>query len=344
MKKLINVILSVSLIVLVAAACSSSGKNESGVASSSPAESAGKRTYFINPKMTGPAYWAAAEKGARQAGIDLDIEVIYNASTEADSAKQINLIQDMLTRQVLGMAVAPNDGQAVRQIINKAMSDGINVVTWDADSPESDREYYVAAITDKLLGEIYAQEIADQLGGKGNVAFMVAGLGAQNQIDQMDGAKAYLESSYPDIKIVTTLASNDDQQKAFENAQNLLQSYQDLDGIIGFAAGELPAAAEAVEQAVADGSLQKGKIKIVGITVPSLGRDYVKNDTIEKIIVWDPGKLGYVTVYVLDQLAQGNEITDGMEVPNVGPITVEGQNIYIGTIEVTKDNVDDYDF
>ncbi|MNN93013.1 hypothetical protein D3C81_2113800 [compost metagenome] len=51
-----------------------------------------------------------------------------------------------------------------------------------------------------------------------------------------------------------------------------------------------------------------------------------------------------MTVYVLDQLAQGKEITDGMEIPNVGTVKVDGPNIFIGTLEVTKDNVDSFDF
>lgn len=43
---------------------------------------------------------------------------------------------------------------------------------------------------------------------------MVAGLGAQNQIAKVDTAKAYLAEKYPDIEVVTTVANDDDQQKA----------------------------------------------------------------------------------------------------------------------------------
>jgi rhamnose transport system substrate-binding protein len=340
MKKKFSILGLVFVLILSLIGCStnqqSSGSNDGG--------SENSKTYFINPKSIGPAYWAAAEKGAKQAGEDLGAEVIFNAPTEADSSKQINMIQDMLTRQVTGIGVAPNDAKAVAPIFKKAIDQGAQVVTWDSDAPETDRQFYLAPTTDKVLGEELAKIIAEQMNGKGQLAFMVAGLGAQNQIAKADAATAYLEKNHPEIEIVTTVASNDDQQKSFENAQNLLKAYPDLAGIIGFAGGEPPAAAEAVEQAVKAGSLKEGQVKITGIAVPSLVKKYIQSKTLEKIMIWDPGKLGYATVYVLDQLAQGKEITDGMEIPNVGKIIVDGQNIFIGTIEITEENVDSFEF
>ncbi|WP_314002630.1 autoinducer 2 ABC transporter substrate-binding protein [uncultured Paenibacillus sp.] len=350
MKK-IGSTLAIGLLAVALAACGNSGNNggantpSAGGGTSAPAASSSEsRSYFINPKSIGPAYWAAAEKGAKQAGTDLGVEVIFNAPTEADSAKQINMIQDMLTRQVSGIGVSPNDAKAVGPVFKKAADQNVQIVTWDSDAPETDRKYYVAPATDEEVGQKLAQTIGDELGGKGQVAFMVAGLGAQNQIAKADAAKAHLAANYPDIEVVTTVASDDDQQKAFANAQNLIKTYPELKGIIGFAGGESPAAAEVIEQAVKAGTLKQGQIALTGIAVPSLVKNYVHNGTITTDIIWDPGILGYVTVYVLDQLAQGNEITDGMEVPNVGPIKVDGQNIFIGMLEVTKDNVDTFSF
>jgi len=47
---------------------------------------------------------------------------------------------------------------------------------------------------------------------------------------------------------------------------------------------------------------------------------------------------------VLDQLAQGKKIADGMEIPTIGKVKVDGTNIYIGTVEITRDNVDTFGF
>ncbi|CAM4290901.1 autoinducer 2 ABC transporter substrate-binding protein [Paenibacillus typhae] len=347
MKKMTLAVLTGVLALTLSACGANSGNspaNNAGASSNDGAAASGTRTYFINPKSIGPAYWAAAEKGAIQAGEDMGVEVIFNAPTEADSSKQINMIQDMLTRKVSGIGVSPNDAKAVGPVFKKAAEQDVQIVTWDSDAPETDRQYYVAPATDEEVGELLAKTIGEEIGGEGQVAFMVAGLGSQNQIAKSDAAKAYFEANYPGIELVTMVASDDDQQKAYANAQNLIQTYPDLRGIIGFAGGEPPAAAEVVEQAVKAGTIEQGQIAITGIAVPSVVKSYIESGTIKTDIIWDPGKLAYTTVYILDQLAQGKEITDGMEIPNVGAVKVDGQNVFIGTLEVTSENVGSFDF
>ncbi|MGG4103355.1 autoinducer 2 ABC transporter substrate-binding protein [Paenibacillus sp. FSL W8-0187] len=343
MKKLALTLLT-GVLALNLAACGSTSGNQTDNGGKTNQGASGSRTYFMNPKSIGPAYWAAAEKGAKKAEADLKVKVLFNAPTEADSSKQINMIQDMLTRKVSGIGVSPNDAKAVGPVFKKAAGQGVNIVTWDSDAPDTDRQYYVAPATDQEIGELLAKTIGEEIGGKGQVAFMVAGLGSQNQIAKSNAAKAYFAANYPDIEVVTTVASDDDQQKAYANAQNLLQTYPDLKGIIGFAGGEPPAAAEVVEQAVKAGTLEKNQVAITGIAVPSVVKNYIKNGTIKTDIIWDPGKLAYVTVYIMDQLAQGKEIKDGMEIPTIGTVKVDGQSVFIGTLEVTNDNVDSFDF
>ncbi|MCM3762966.1 autoinducer 2 ABC transporter substrate-binding protein [Alkalihalobacillus oceani] len=305
----------------------------------------GTNSFFINPKSIGPAYFTAAERGAEQAGEDLGVEVIFNAPTETSSSDQINMIQDMMIREVDGIGISPNDGEAVVPVIGRAIEQGIPVVTWDSDAPNSERAYYVTPATDAELGEAFAEEIANQIGGAGNVAFMVAGLGSTNQIDRVDAAEAYFEANYPDITIVTVVASDDDQQRSYDNAQNLLNTYPELDGIVGFAGGEPPAAAQAVAQAIQNGSIEAGSIAITGFAVPSLVENYIEEGIIEKIITWDPAMLGYVSVYVLNELANGNEIPEGeLEIENIGSVRVEGQNIFTGTIDLTEENIGEFDF
>src|ERR1700737_4450972 len=156
MKKVLQAVFVVCLIVVALTGCAQNqNKNQGGSAT---------ETFFINPKSIGPAYWAAAEKGALKAGVDLKAKVIFNAPTEVDSAKQINMIQDMLTQHVTGIGVAPNDAQAVGPIFKKALGQGTKVVTWDSDAPTTDRQYYVAPATDKYLGEKLAETLAQQIG------------------------------------------------------------------------------------------------------------------------------------------------------------------------------------
>ena len=218
--------LSVLLVLVMACsviACGGKAKEEEIVSKQEEKENGssadGKKTFFINPKNIGPAYWAAAEKGAKKAGEDLGAEVIFNAPSDADSSKQISMINDMLARDIDGLAVSPNDANAIGQVIENAIDKGVNVITWDSDAAESERAYFVAAETQERLGETYVEQMAKQIDGKGKIVFMVASLGAQNMITQVDAAKAYLEKNYPDIEVLEVYASNDEQQKAYEKPE-----------------------------------------------------------------------------------------------------------------------------
>jgi len=351
MKKAVKLIGAILCIAILFAACSS-GKTTTGTENTDTTNSSTKgnkddskkELYFINPKSIGYAYWEFAKKGAEQAGTDVGVEVVFNGHTDIDSAKQINMIEDMLTRGATGIAVAPNDAQAVASLFSRARSQGVNVVTFDSDAPDTERQYYVGPDTDKAMAEKLIDIIAEDIGGKGEIAFMVAGLGAENQIAKMKAAKAKLEAEYPDIKLVATVSSNDEMQVSLTNAQNLIKTYPNLKGIVGFAGGEAPSAAEAVEQAVKAGELKGGQISITGIGWPNMCRNYIKNGTINKTLAWQSEQLGYASVFILKSLAKGTDIKGEMKMPNGKTIKIDGTNVFTGLLEISKDNVDDYNF
>ena len=345
MKKLLAIIVTVLCMAMLFTGCAGAAKNaQPNNAASNETEAADKQLIFVNPKSIGYAYWDNAKRGAENAGNDVGTEIVFNGNTDVDSAKQINMIEDMITRGATGLLVAPNDAQAVASVFSKAREKGINVVTFDSDAPDTERQYYVAAATDEALAERLIDIIAEEIGGKGQIAFMVAGLGAENQIAKIEASKAKLARDYPDIEVVATVSSNDEMQVSLTNAQNLIKTYPELKGIVGFAGGEAPSAAQAIEQAVDAGELEKGQIAVTGIGWPNMCRDYIKNGTIHTTLAWQSEQLGYAGVYVLDCLAKGIDVSGTMELPNGTKVTVDGETVFTGLIEVTAENVDQYDF
>ena len=302
-------------------------------------------TYFINPKTVAYNYWAVARAGAERAGEELGVNVIYNAPDTSDSALQIAMISDMITSgEIDGIAISPNDGSAIASVIDDALDAGINTITWDSDATGSNRAWFVAAASQEGLGEAYAESCAKQLGGKGKVVLMVAGLGAENQVVQKDAAIAYLEKNYPEIEVVDIVASNDEAAISYANAQNIIAAYPDIDGIIGFAGNEIPAFAEYYSELIAAGKYNVGDIVVSGFGLPNTCMEYIKSGIVNETIAWDPGMLGYTSVYVLDEMHKGTDIASLTEVPGECALTIDGPCIYIGTITVNADNVDSFGF
>lgn len=304
-----------------------------------------QRTYFISPKMVGAAYWEYAKEGALKAGEDLGVEVIWNGTPEVDAAKQVNMIQDMLIREVDGLAVAVNDATSMTNVFDEAAQANIPVVTFDSDSSDAERAFYIASDTDEAIGLAFLDCLIQQMEApKGKIAIMIASPSAANIIAWRDAAMAKLEADYPEIEVVGVYPSNDDSQKAYENAVSFIQANPDLDGILCMAAGETPSACKAVEEAVAAGQLSAGKVKIGGMGIPSMMKDYIANGTTEYCVMWNPSDLGYAATWVLDQLAQGNTIEDGVDIGLDNPLKVIDDTIYIGTFTFNKDTIDQYPF
>lgn len=305
---------------------------------------AGEKTLFLCPKSVGFDYWTSAELGAKAAGEQIGYNVVFNGPSEVDSAKQINMIEDMLTKNIAGLAAAPNDAAAVGPVFDKAIAAGVPTITFDTDAPTTNRAWYVGPDSDYSMGQQIGEMMGQQMGGEGELAFMVASLGAENQIAKVEGAESVLKEKYPNIQVVTTVVSDDDNQKAFANAQNLLSTYPNLKGILGFAGAEAPQAAEAVTQAIANGTLKEGQIQITGIGFPSQCRPYVKSGILKQVLSWDPNVMGQVAVHVLAAMDQGKTIDASFKVEGVDGVKVEDKNVYSGCLLLDSSNIDQYNY
>ena len=78
-------------------------------------------------------FWALVEKGAQDKGKELGIEVTTLGSPggESDVAGQIGLVEDLLTKGITGLALAPADPAALNPTIQKALDQGVKVVYID---------------------------------------------------------------------------------------------------------------------------------------------------------------------------------------------------------------------
>ncbi|HEX3445654.1 MAG TPA: substrate-binding domain-containing protein, partial [Chthoniobacterales bacterium] len=105
---------------------------------------AGKqKTFAVIPKSISISFYNDVEKGCKEEGAKLGVNVIYTGPDTADAAKQVQVLQDLVSRGVDGFAVAPMDGDSVIGVIEAAIKKGIKVITFDADSPKSQRVCFV---------------------------------------------------------------------------------------------------------------------------------------------------------------------------------------------------------
>jgi rhamnose transport system substrate-binding protein len=154
--------------------------------------------------------------------------------------------------------------------------------------------------------------------------------------------KDYCRQRYPRMQLLEEIESQENSKIGIDRAKDLIQANPDLKGIIGLTSIAFPAAAEAVEQLG-----KQGQVHVVGLSLPTQMRKYVKDGTVRTVILWKPVDLGYLTVYVADLVRKGQMVGEGtIHAGRLGEIKVrDGYEVILGPpIKFTAENIDQYDF
>jgi rhamnose transport system substrate-binding protein len=325
------------LLLMVLAGCGGS----TGSSSSSPSPSK-KLTIAFVPKLINIGYFNAMQAGGNQAAKDLGVTFDYEGPTTADAAAQVQIIKQLIAKHVDAIAVAPDDPAVVGPALQQAEAQGIKTFTSDTDAPNSVREVFVNQALSDEIGNATIDALANAMNKEGEWAIDSCGPAAQNLNAWIAVEKDRAAKMYPKMKYVTTVYSGEDIAKAVADTKDLITSHPNLKGVIGQCSTSAPGAAKAVTDL---GKI--GKVYATGISVPSSMREYVKNGAVKSFVLWDPTKLGYLTVWAGMQLAQGKSFSATNNVPNVGNVTYNAAQkmLVLGPpITFDKSNIDKYQF
>jgi len=310
----------------------------------SKADAGKKFKIVIMPKLVANTYFNAAEAGAKKAGQDLGVEVIYTGPTKADAAEQVKMIEDQISKGVDAIAVAPNDPAALTPVLKKAKEKGMLVLDWDTPADKSVVDLSIHQIDDKEYGQHLFDLLVEKMGtDKAEYVIITGGLSAANLNLWIDNGLEYAKTKYPNLKLVTDRVPSDEkQQVAYQKALELIKAYPNIKGILGISSPAPIGAAQAIQE-----KGLKDKIAVVGTALPKDSKPYLDDGSLKVVTAWDPGQLGYLAIFLAKQKLEGKSIADQMEVPNVGKITVkeDGKTIIMGKpTDFTKENAGNYNF
>ena len=239
-------ILTVLGVLMIGSALFAMGANEQ-----SSSSGGGKKdiTIVVMPKLVGIPYFNASEKGAVQAGKDLGITVNYTGPTTADAADQVRMLEDLITKGVDAICVAPNNAQALTPVLMKAKRAGILVLDWDTPADPSVVDYSVHQIDDKQFGEHNWDLLVKYMGTSGDYAILTGGLSAANLNSWLDYGLAYAKTKYPNLHLVTDRVPTDEkQQLAYQKTLDLIKAYPNLKGLVCVSTPAPIGAAQAVQE------------------------------------------------------------------------------------------------
>ena len=306
-------------------------------------------TIGVVTKDNTAAWFKRMEVGVNKFGEEMNINVIQKGPANADAASQVQVIDDLIAQGVDALAVVPIDPGAIEASLENALSKGIVVVTHEA-SNQINTLFDVEAFTSEDFGAKIMDTLADAMGETGKYAMMIGYTTSTTHMEYANAQKNRQVEAYKDMELINngevpSAESEESVDVAYKQAKQLLKANPDLKGFTGVASTDSPGIANAVEELGLS-----GKVSIVGVGTPNEFSDYVKAGTINNLLLWDPADAGYAMVSVAAKILAGEEITEGTDLGVTGyeavTIVTGANKTLIGNapLEITKENIDNYDF
>ena len=288
-------------------------------------------------------YWEPVKVGANRAIGELEL----NGQAEAPSSNaedidfeevlqaQIDLTQDRVASGAQGIALAAVDA-GLTDTINSAVADGVVVVTFDGDVPDSDRLLYVGT-NNREAGYTAGQTLAALIPESEGTVYCLG----TTSVDWVDGfartsgaAEALEEAGYTAIM--------DDVGWGGEGVQDdidmLVDAVENADpplvGIIGMFSNSHRGAEAAVEA-----GLEPGDIKIVGFDFDATTLEFMDQGYMQATHAQRQYYMGYLLPYVLYSIdVLGLEPTKKLLVDHM----VDGSRFDTGIDVVLAEDLDEF--
>jgi len=318
---------------------------DGGKVSGAP-DKAGKPITVVDvPKLIGIGYFNATSKGIQDAAKEIgNIKAKTDGPTEAKIDEQIKFIDNYITSGVDGILFAANDPVAIAPVLKKALSKGIHVVGYDANSSPDAREWFVNQSPFNGIAKSMVDAMAKETGEDGSFAIVTSTFTTPNQARWIAEMAAYAAKCHPKLNWLETVEAQEDNNLSFNQATTLINKHGDkLKGIFGMTSVATPASAEAVTKAG-----QCGKIAVVGLATPNAMKPYVSSGCVKSVVLWNPIDLGYAATFVLRAAVDG-KLKPGdtsVEAGKLGKLNViNGSEILLGAPFIySKENIDKFDF
>lgn len=123
-------------------------------------------TIAILPRALGNPIFLDAFEAAQKKAHELGVRLEWVAPFDFDSGAQVEIIENLIRRGVDGILASVNDEEAIHQVFQKAMEQGIAVATFDGDSPGSGRLFHIG-IDNYQAGLAIGQALVEVLQGRG---------------------------------------------------------------------------------------------------------------------------------------------------------------------------------
>ena len=185
-------------------------------------------------KSQGNPFFEASRVGANDAArelgqkYNLKIKIDWRTPNEEDAQKQAETIEQLLLTGTDGIIISCSDANKLTDAINKAVRQGVPVVTYSGDAPASKR-FVALGIDDFKCGEETFKALARELTGRGVVAAIDGNPNAANLQQRAAGFRSAAKQ-FPNIKVLDIFYHKETPQDAVAKIEQVMQANPDITG------------------------------------------------------------------------------------------------------------------
>jgi ribose transport system substrate-binding protein len=280
------------------------------------------------PKAMNNPFFDLARDGCYAAQEEIEgIECVYIGPGEHTELEQIQIVQDLITQGVDGIAVAPSNAPAMARALQAASEAGIPVITWDSDVLEEDKELRATYIGTKNydIGVELAKLAQELHPDGGTLCIQTGGAAAANHNERMLGIRETLagtsggtppgdplqgEGGWTEID-GCPLITDDDGNRAVQGLTDILSREPDLTAFISTGAFTQwldNAYRQAVEPYTE--RLESGELSILVADTLPMQMAQLQDGLSHGQVGQRPYEMGYQSMQILKDLVEGTEPED----------------------------------
>ncbi|GAA3544701.1 hypothetical protein GCM10022419_026130 [Nonomuraea rosea] len=288
---------AIVMATLCLAACGSSG----GGGGSSDEIKIGMSVSTLNNP-----YFVQLRDGAQAQAAKLGAALTVT-DAQNDASQQVNQVQNFTSQNMKAIIINPVDSDAAAPAVKAA--ERVNIPVIAADRGVNGAEVAQTVASDNVAGgKLAAQELAKQLGERGNVVVLQGTPGTSASRDRGQGFTEGI-AAYSGIKVVAKQPADFDRTKGLDVMTNLIQSHPDVTGVF----------AENDEMALgaikALGAKAGQQVKVIGFDGTPDGIKAVQAGTLSASIAQQPRLLGQEAVNAAVKAAKGETVEKTVAVP-----------------------------
>src|SRR2546421_6672692 len=245
----------------------------------------------VIPKGTTHEFWKSVEAGAKKAGDDLNVQIIWKGPVKEDEKnQQIAVVEQFVSDGVSGICLAPLDDTALLAPVKSAANKKIPVVIYDSALKGEVGKDFVSfvATNNRVGGSMAGEEMLRLLGANKKVVLLRYKEGSASTMERETG---FLEAiaKDPQIKVIEqNRFAGATMGEAQTAAMNMIDKLREAGGI--FCPNE--SSTMGMLLALQQNGLAK-KVVFIGFDASPPLLEAVRSGEIQGLIAQDPTGMGY---------------------------------------------------